>query len=173
MLEKIADNIILIHAKSGKFRKLILIIGVIMKKIRILLIIATLGILSACVSDVGKYRYEIKCEKQELYKEISKILIKNDYNIIQGDSDIGYIVAETDKIVPYIGPDRKHKWEILIEDGKITGTAQYYYYTLSHWYYHTDENTEVKIKEYWNIRNALGKLCGGSINFHKIGKFCN
>ncbi|MBS4000767.1 MAG: hypothetical protein KGZ71_09835 [Desulfobulbaceae bacterium] len=135
-------------------------------------------ILSSCTPVV--YRNLAECNKNdvEIFKDITTILMQNNFVIKNANENIGYLNAEIDSPPLVAGTfGAKMIWDFNIRDGKITATYKSLMYETNRLgnvvsttdpRYGSDEYNKGD-KSYWNVRNSIEKVCNSRIVVVKEG----
>ena len=132
-----------------------------MKKYFLILSILVASFITACTPMMYSLNADCNLPKEELFSTITTLLVKNGFSVTVSDLKIGYLQGEMIIEDAQLG-NAKRVWTFQIEGNKLISTAKgvrsgnsmlnpsvkYYY----------DKNTD-GVDWYWDIRNAIGKLC--------------
>jgi hypothetical protein len=96
-------------------------------------------------------------ESEELLEKISVILHQNEYSIVYSNADNGYLLAEKKDSIS----KSTKGWEFNIDNGILKGLA--FIKTESNSLYQNPNSIDKDELWYWNIYEALEKMCGTKI----------
>ena len=135
-----------------------------MKNLFVLMVI----LLTSCSTSIYKIKTECEKTNDEIIRELSKLLLQEDFSITKSDLSMGYIEGESlPTKLAFVGLCTK-QWSFAINNGVITAYAklliinEYGTVTDTKYYY---DNAPVEWSWYWNIRNGLQNICGHNVIF--------
>ena len=143
-----------------------------MKNYRLFGFIFILSLMLSCVTPNPVYQMKSPCanvSSEELFNALTAVLVQENFVIKTIEIKIGYLYAEkAPEYNSYYSGTIIESWTIQHSENKITAIAKrraivqsQYGPVASDGYY--NDNTPKNITGYWNIRNAIEKICGDKL----------